>query len=130
MSDTIQKIIDAITDKVKFAFLFGSINTKYFNSKSDIDIAVWLEKETISINEVVNLKYLIEKSIDFEYDIDLIVLNNADIIITNQIVTKGKLIVDNDKNFTDRYINSRRSMYFDFKFFRKNLEKNLKTKVL
>ena len=53
MSDTIQKIIDAITDKVKFAFIFGSINTKYFNSKSDIDIAVWLEKETISINEVV-----------------------------------------------------------------------------
>ena len=130
MSNTIQKIIEVITKKVKFAFIFGSVNTKYFNLKSDIDIAVWLEKKTFLVNEVIDLKYLIEKSIDFEYDIDLIVLNNADIIIANQIVTKGKLIVDNDKDFTDKYIYSRRSLYFDFKFFRKNLEENLKTKVL
>ena len=123
------KIIDFFLDKVKFAFLFGSANTKYFNKNSDIDVAIWTEK-SISADEIIELKYQIEKSINFEYDIDLVILNNADIIITNQIITKGKIIIDNEPEFTNNFILSRRSLYIDFKYFRKNLEENLKTKVL
>lgn len=126
----IKKIVNLIDNNVKFAFIFGSANTKYFNKKSDIDIAIWLEKNSPSVNEIVELKYQIEKSINFKYDIDLVILNNADIIITNQIITNGKIIINNDVNFTANYINSRKSMYLDFKFFRKNLENNLKTKIL
>ena len=124
------KISKIFTDIVKFAFIFGSANNKYFNTKSDIDIAIWLKKFPVSVTEIIELKYLAEKSINFEYDIDLVVLNNADIIITNQIITKGKIFINNETVFTDNYINSRLSLYLDFKFFRKNLEENLKTKVL
>ena len=124
------KIIETLSDKVKFAFLFGSANTKYFHKKSDIDIAVWIKKNPISVNEIIDLKYHTEKSINFEHDIDLIILNDADLIITNQIITKGEIIINNEPKFTDNFILSRRSMYLDFKIFRKNLEVNLKTKVL
>ncbi len=124
------KIIDFLSDKVKFAFLFGSANTKYFNKKSDIDVAVWLKFFPISVTEISKIKYQIEKKIDFKYDIDIIILNDADLIIVNQIITKGKVIIDNEPKFTENFILSRRSMYFDFKIFRKNLEENLKTKVL
>ena len=132
MLDTfyIDKVKEFMTDKVKFAFLFGSVNTKYFNKKSDIDIAVWLKQFPISANEFINLKYQVEKSIDFKYDVDIVILNNADIIITNQIITKGKLIIDNEPEFTENFYLTRRNMYLDFKIFRKNLEKNLKTKIL
>lgn len=123
-------IIETLKEKVKFAFLFGSALTDYFNKKSDIDVAIWLNDFPLSVNEIMNLKYQVEKSINFEHDIDIVVLNNADLIITNQIITKGKIIINKNQKFTDNFILSRRSMYFDFKFFRKNLEDNLKTKVL
>ena len=126
----IKQIVKVLNDKVKFAFIFGSAVTKYFNKKSDIDIAVWLNKYPVSVEKIIELKYLAEKSIDFKYDVDLIILNDADLIITNQILSKGKLIINNDEFFTENYIISRRSMYIDFKFYRKNLEENLKTKVL
>ncbi len=126
----VNKIINVLSGSVKFAFIFGSATTKYFNSKSDIDIAVWLENVPVTVEEVIDLKYQVEKSINFEYDIDLIILNNSDIIIANQVITTGQIIIDNEPEFTNRYILSRRSMYFDFKFFRKPLEDNLKTKIL
>jgi len=124
------KISAVLYEIVEFAFIFGSANTKNFNKKSDIDIAIWLKKFPLTVNEITDIKYSAEKSINFEYDIDFVILNNANIIISNQIITKGKLIVNNKPGFTDNFINSRRSMYLDFKFFRKNLETNLKTKVL
>jgi len=124
------KIASVFNEIAEFAFLFGSANTKYFNKKSDIDIAVWLKKFPLTVNTITDIKYSAEKIINFKYNIDLIILNNANIIITNQIITKGKIIVDNNPLFTENFINTRRSMYLDFKFFRKPLEENLKTTVL
>ena len=117
-------------DIVKFAFLFGSANNKFFTKKSDIDIAVWLKEYPVSANKIIELKYQAEKTISFDFDIDIVVMNNADIIITNQILTKGKIIINNNSTFTNNYINYQRSLYLDFKFFRKNLEENLKTTIL
>lgn len=125
-----EKIKQIFAEKVKFAFLFGSALTEYFTAGSDIDIAIYSENYPLSPEYLTDLKYQAEKSINFEYDIDLLILNNADIIISNQIITTGKIIINNDKNFTENFISSRRCMYFDFKFFRKNLEENLKTKIL
>jgi predicted nucleotidyltransferase len=125
-----EKIKQIFAEKVKFAFLFGSALTEYFTAGSDIDIAIYAENYPLPPEYLTDLKYRAEKSINFEYDIDLLILNSADIIISNQIITTGKIIINNDKNFTENFISSRRGMYFDFKFFRKNLEENLKTKVL
>jgi predicted nucleotidyltransferase len=118
-----------LTDKVKFAYLFGSAVTKYFNKNSDIDIAVYLKDYPVEIKEIIDLKYQIEKKLEFKYDIDLVLLNDADLIISNQIITKGEIIINNEPPFTDRFIIYHQSMYFDFKFFRKNLEENLTKKV-
>ncbi len=122
------KIINFLSDKVKFAYLFGSALTKYFNSNSDIDIAVWLKQYPIEVKELIDLKYSLEKLMDFKYDIDLVVLNEADLIISNQVVTKGELILVNEPLFTENFIISRRSLYMEFKAFRKNLENNLLNK--
>lgn len=131
MDNTLEKIIiNFFNEHVKFAFLFGSANNKYFSEKSDIDIAVWLKKHPIPIEKFLELKYQAEKAIKFEHEIDLVILNNSDIIIVNQIMSKGKLIINNDPAFTSNFINSRQSLYFDFKFWRKNLEENMKMKIL
>jgi len=128
--DCQNKISAFFKEITEFAFIFGSADTKNFTEKSDVDIAVWLKKFPLSVTEITDIKYLAEKRVNFEYDIDLVILNSANIIITNQIITKGKLIVNNNPGFTDNFIITRRSLYLDFKFFRENLENNLKTNIL
>jgi len=129
-SNKLQIIKNFFNEYVVFAYIFGSALTKYFTSKSDIDLAVWLKNYPILPEFFIELKYNIEKAINFEHNIDLVILNKTDIIIENQIITTGKLIIDNNTNFTDNYFISRLSLYFEFKEWRKNLEENLNTRVL
>ncbi len=126
----ISRLTHFLKDKVNFAYVFGSVTGKYFSEESDIDIAVWFKKYPVTIDDIRELKYKTEKSINFLYDIDLVILNNADIIITNQIIETGKIIIDNTPEFTNNFIIAGRNKYIDFKFWRKNLEDNLKTKIL
>jgi len=129
-STELNKLISFFSVKVKFAFLFGSANSRYFNENSDIDIAIWLNSHPQSIEDIYIMKNSAEKQIDFKRDIDIVILNNADTIITNQIITKGKLIINNDPYFTDKFIITSQSKYSDFKYWRFNLENDLKTKII
>lgn len=129
-ADLENKIIEFLKEKVLFAYLFGSAVGKYYTNDSDLDIAVWLKDKPANHLVGVELKNQLEKKIEYKRNIDLIILNLSDIIITNQVITKGKLIINNDAVFLDKFIISRLSMYFDFKIFRKNLEDNLKSRVI
>lgn len=125
-----QKLIKILKPVVKFAYLFGSVNTSYFTDKSDLDVALWLKKFPIAANDFIQLKYILEKSIDFEHEIDIVIMNDANPIITYQIFSKGDLIINNDKIFLQKIINYKTSLYFDFKLWRKNLEHNIKSNIL
>jgi len=129
-STELNKLKSFFSTKVKFAFVFGSANSRYFNKNSDIDIAIWLNNHPQSIEDIYIIKNDAEKCIDFKHDIDIIILNNADTIITNQIITKGKLIINNDPDFTDKFIITSQSKYSDFKYWRFNLENELKNKII
>jgi predicted nucleotidyltransferase len=128
--NNLNQIIEILNMHVIFAYIFGSSLTKYFTSKSDIDLAVWLLNYPISTEFLIDLKFKIEKKINFEHNIDFVIVNKSNIIIENQIITNGKLIIDNNPPFTENYYISRRSLYFEFKEWRKNIEINLNTKVL
>ena len=126
----LSKISNFLSDKVVFAYLFGSVNTKYFTQNSDIDIAVWIDSKTIKQEYIQDLKLQIEKNINFAYEIDLVILNNADFIISKQIADTGKIIVNNDNKMFYDFILRTDCDYFDFKIWRKPLEENLIKKVL
>lgn len=117
----ISKLKEILKDKVEFALLFGSINKENYNSNSDIDVAVFLKPEFYNTEQIIKLRK--ELAYSFIRDVDLVILNDADTIITMQAIANGSLIIDNGKYtlFKARKI----SEYLDFKMSRKIIEDNM-----
>lgn len=124
----ISKLKSLLKDKVKFALVYGSIIKDNFNKESDIDIAVFLNDFPKSYEQITNFKLDIYKK--FEKDIDMIILNNSDIIITLQVLANGKLIINNDNSFFVLFKAKKISEYLDFKISRKIIEDNLLNRKL
>ena len=117
------RLCELLKGKAEFALLFGSITNDNFNIESDIDIAVYFnsefnikEKKSVIRREIIN---------SFDRDIDLIILNDADIIITMQVLANGNIIInENNSNFV-LFKAKKISEYLDFKISRKIIEDNM-----
>ena len=104
--------------EVEFAFIFGSQVSGKINSESDIDIAVYLDKNKIKdyfekrVSLITNLEAILKKRID------LIVLNEIKSIFFKFVIIKeGKLVFE--KNHSKRVDFELRVMqeYYDFQPF-------------
>ena len=58
-------------------------------------------------------------------DLDLIILNDSDLIITMQAIANGKLIVNTDKSFFNIWKALKIGMYIDFKQSRRIIDEDL-----
>lgn len=122
-TEILDPVISILKDDVEFALLFGSIRTGRILPESDIDLAVYLKKQPIEFKEYIDLKTRL--SATTERDIDLIILNSCDIIITMQVLANGELVVNNNHNLFVRYKAQKISEYLDFKMDRKAIEENI-----
>jgi len=86
---------------IVFAVYFGSYQTKYYNSESDIDIA-FLSKRILSADEKLDLlKDLIifhKKS-----EIDLVDLRTAEPLLKNEIGRTGRILYESEPGIFERY---------------------------
>jgi predicted nucleotidyltransferase len=119
----IQSLVAVLSGKAEFALVFGSITTENFNEQSDIDAAVYLntefnvrEKKIELRKEIINL---------FNRNTDLIFLNDADIIITMQVLANGSLIINENPSHFILHKAQKISEYIDFKISRKIIEDNM-----
>ncbi len=119
--EIISKLTKYLESKVKFAFVYGSILTKYFNNDSDIDVAIYLGTKT-DFKKQFNLNEAINEHFDYKYKFDLVLLDSADPIIAMQILANGNLIVNNDFESFIKYKARMISEYLDFKMDRKIIE--------
>jgi uncharacterized protein len=124
-SEAIQK---KLLDKVEFALLFGSSITDRFTNNSDIDIGIYCKEHSMTFEHRLALLGELEASINRE--IDLILLNTSDIIITMQIIANGKLIINNNPGLFTLFKAQKIGEYIDFKQDRKIIEDNLFTRRL
>ena len=120
VSDSIK---NALSNDIEFALLFGSVVTDRFTPESDIDVGIYCKKQNVSFEERLNLKDRLESVTTRE--IDLVLLNSSDIIITMQILANGKLIVNNNPGLFMLFKSQKISEYIDFKRDRKAIEDNL-----
>lgn len=120
-SPIISELQNYLKDRVKFALIYGSVFTDYFNEDSDIDIGIYLGRR-MDAKAFFDLKEKIDKDLAYKYAIDLVVLDMADPIIAMQILANGKLIVENDREAFIKYKASMISQYIDFKRDRKIIE--------
>ncbi|MCX7842359.1 MAG: nucleotidyltransferase domain-containing protein [Clostridia bacterium] len=99
------KALEGIMKKysILFAVYFGSYGTPYFNSESDIDIAV-LSSKTLSFEELNNL---LSDLILYhrKSEIDLVNLLDADPLLKAEIAEKGRLLYESEEGLFEAYSN-------------------------
>ncbi|HHY37935.1 MAG TPA: nucleotidyltransferase domain-containing protein [Clostridia bacterium] len=99
--------------EVLFAYLYGSFSEGL--PFSDIDVGVYLDRERLSANEV--LQYELEKGMDIELPIglpvDLKVLNYAPLPLRYHI-TQGQLLFSRDEPARYAFLEATWRDYFDY----------------
>ena len=99
--------------KVIFSYLFGSLSKGKPSPLSDVDIAVFLKKaEKVADRKMEILGRLIE--ILETDEIDLVVLNTANLPLVMGILKNKKLIVDKDPFARHLFESLLMRKYFDF----------------
>jgi predicted nucleotidyltransferase len=119
LPDNIELLIPQVTAYLKsnphiiFAYLFGSFAKEKQQSLSDIDIAVYLKQGT----NVAECKLaILERMIDILQtdEIDLVVLNSANLPLVINVLKSKKIIVDKEPFARHIFESLAMRKYFDF----------------
>ena len=122
--ESISQVLEKqFSENIDFAIIFGSFANGNYNEESDIDVGIYISDEQFSEGNVIEIRENLDVIAD--RDVDLVVLNDADPIITMQILANGKLIYCRDKHQFNLFKARKISEYLDFKISRKIIEDNL-----
>ncbi len=103
------------SSEVAFAYLHGSMLRE--GPIRDIDVAVWLHRNTDPLN------YVIEKGLEIEqllgFPVDIQVLNVAPVTFRYVVYTRGIPVIVNDAYLHSLEVAKTILMYLDLKFLRK-----------
>ena len=107
--NSVQEILSPVfgkhSDKVAFAYLFGSAAKEKMLPLSDVDIAVYFShvRRELFTDSRLSLYADFCRALK-RNDIDIIVLNTAtNIIILDEIVRQGKVLYDRDPNLREEF---------------------------
>ncbi len=120
--EIILKLQKLLKGKVYFAFLFGSAARDELNEESDIDCAVYLKNFSKDFNR---FEFMVDIAGHFDRPMDIIILNDADLIISMQVIANGKVIMEEDSKRLIEFKALRTCQYIDYKISRKIIEDNL-----
>jgi uncharacterized protein len=96
-----------------FAYLFGSLAKGKYQPLSDVDIAVYLKQ---GVNVIEDKLAILEKIIDILQtdEVDLVILNAANLPLVNNILKNKKIIVDKEPFARHIFESLAMRKYFDF----------------
>lgn len=102
--------------EVLFCYVFGSFAYENFNSKSDVDVAVFLDKKLSCDFFEKRLELISEISQAVGREADILVLNTASPFLKYVVLKEGKLIFSRDESKRVDFELKAMNEYFDFKF--------------
>lgn len=85
---------------ISFAYVFGSYAGNKIRGDSDIDVAIYLEKE---IDTDTYLRIKADLSQAFKKEVDLVILNTAPPLLKYEIYKNNILLFAHDKMIESRY---------------------------
>ncbi len=112
------------------AYLFGSYARGKEQPSSDIDIAVLLDKKDHHAYRRIREGLLLELSRITRKDVDVIILNTANLILLRQVFAKGIHLVTNDRKKLAAFKMIAFSEMADFGYYRALMEPRFARKVL
>lgn len=115
--------------KVLFAYIFGSLACQKVNPDSDIDIAVFLNKETEIDFFNKRLELISELSQAFKKEADVLILNRASVFMKYVVLKEGRLIFSRDENSRIDFELKALNDYFDFKPYLEEYNKRTLNKL-
>ncbi|MBM7614545.1 type VII toxin-antitoxin system MntA family adenylyltransferase antitoxin [Alkaliphilus hydrothermalis] len=96
-----------------FSYLFGSYARGDFNSFSDIDVAVYLKNQNISIGDYKKIR---QELMDLtQKDVDLVILNEATPLVKHLVIQEKILIFSKSKDIEREFIVKALFEYNDMK---------------
>ena len=87
-------------ENITFAYIFGSYVRGRLRADSDIDLAIYLEKE-MAIKAYLELKMRLTEACQRE--VDLVILNKATPLLKHQIYLNNKLLFTRDKSLESNF---------------------------
>ncbi len=124
IQEKIREVLD-YREEVHFAYLFGSRIEGVSRPKSDLDLAIYLDKDSIQKLDPLfetRLALDIEKAIDEIFEVDILVLNQVSLTLKYQATDKGELIYFRDEAEARDFEALIRKKYFDFSPMRKEYD--------
>ena len=106
-------------DDVVFAYLFGSFIDQEMGYFRDIDIAVFISDTkggSIMAREIA-LANAIQEAIDYQYPVDVVVMNDKDLTLIAEII-EGDLLFTKDKDLWADYVVDKVIRYNDMAYYR------------
>ena len=97
------------------AYLFGSRVTGRARAESDVDVAVLLNEEDSAARFERRLQMMVEVSRVCAREADVIVLNDAPLILQHQVLKHGRLLYERDRRARVEFEVLSRKIYFDYK---------------
>ena len=98
---------------IVFAYLFGSISNNTYNSKSDIDVALFLEEDGDYFEKKLQIMEAIERK--FKKSADVVILNNAKSSFLKYVIIKeGTVVLERKRDCRTNFEFKTMQEYFDY----------------
>ena len=116
--EVIKKIVGVLTEfgEVELGYIFGSFHEG--REFGDIDVAVLLSTSLPAYESerlAMRLALGIEKALDYEFELDVKVLNHSPVYFQHEVVKRGRLIFCRDETKRVRYEARLLSEYMDYR---------------
>jgi uncharacterized protein len=118
IKDLAAKFIDQIDKKykIKFAYLFGSFARAEETDQSDVDLAVFFEKNYDELQELLIRGDMIEEGTAFfSKKVDIVSLSKTSTLLKYEIIRCGILLKDHEDRADFESLGLRE--YFDFQYY-------------
>ncbi|MCK8828004.1 nucleotidyltransferase domain-containing protein [Natroniella acetigena] len=112
---------------LKATYLFGSYAIDQENDSSDLDFGILLDQD---YNKQIKLDILTKLAEKGYCDIDLVLLNEADILTSYEVVKHNQIIYNRDDFDPNSYFSLSVRRYLDFKPFLKVQREYLKEQII
>lgn len=124
MMNSMEQVIKKFFSKkreVVAVYLFGSVVKKSKKNPEDIDIAaLYLDKKAPDFREQLDIKENLVALLKKE--VDLVILNRANPILTHQILRDGKQLLNNNPSLVNHFFVRSLNAYDDIKRVRAPIE--------
>ena len=116
-------------DEIIFAFIFGSQHSGKIHALSDIDIGIYVKDHALSSQEyaygyVPSLLGTLPQELQNK-DIDIVILNDAPILLRHRCIYGGKVLFTKDSRFLTKFKVKTLLEYLDTKPLREKIKKAL-----